>query len=86
MSARSGLVGNKSSRPYLGPSEARCGALAAIHPGWGNRVWYQFPVKLNPTVDAEPALADRHLILLLDGMEDLTETDHSKLFIHLWWG
>ena len=55
MSARSGLVGKKSSRPYLGPSEAIfpwtgkiqkmqtfClfflgGALAAIHPGWGNR-------------------------------------------------
>ena len=56
MLARSGLVGNKSSRPYLGPSEAiffmdrknqknekkKClfflgGALAAIHPGWGNR-------------------------------------------------
>ena len=55
MSARSGLVGNKSSRPYLGPSEAIFSmdrknpknarilpifpvwALAAIHPGWGNR-------------------------------------------------
>ena len=53
MSARSGLVRKKSSWPYLGPSEAifpwtekikrkMChfslgGALAAIHPGWGNR-------------------------------------------------
>ena len=55
MSARSGLVGKKSSWPYLGPSEAIFSmdrknpkiskilpifpmwALAAIHPGWGNR-------------------------------------------------
>ena len=58
MSARSGSVGKKSSRPYLGPSEAifsmdrkvqkmskDCifflgGALAAIHPGWGNRSYF----------------------------------------------
>ena len=55
MSARSGLAEKKSSRPYLGPSEAIFSmdrknpknvkilpifpvwALAAIHPGWGNR-------------------------------------------------
>ena len=69
MLARSGLVGKKSSRPYLGPSEAiffidrknarnakilhiflggpmgpihPVWALAAIHPGWGNRYMYGF--------------------------------------------
>ena len=60
MSARSELVGKKSSRPYLGPSEAIFSmdrenaknvkqlsifpwwALAAIHPGWGNRYFSLF--------------------------------------------
>ena len=46
MLARSGLVGKKSSRPHLdGPTNQKCNsfayfpwwALAAIHPGWGNR-------------------------------------------------
>ena len=45
-----------------------------------------FILSQTPPSDAEPASADRHLILLWAGCWDSAEMDPLELFIHPWWG